>query len=266
MPNIFWEILTTKDRSAIIEREIRLNRMRYNALFNIKPNKASTRYRTEEWEGLTVLLDKTSDVDICVHDKGEWETPQRRKLAERIDSVSDKSNCVFLDIGAYWGMYGLLAHKRGIEEVHFFEPDDRNRNQLRAQLFLNDLDRSLTVWPYAISEQDGQVQFRKSEAVVGGNRGKSRVVEGSEEGAITIECRVLDKLLPLKGRTIIGKIDVEGHEEQVLRGMKEIIANNVVFFQVEVFEKRLEKVRALTAELGLRFVDRIDIDDYYESA
>lgn len=266
MPNIFWELLTSKDRHAIVAREKQLNKRRFQQLFNIKPNWASKRYVVDEWEGLTVLLDKRSDVDICVHNKGEWETPQREMISNRIAGLENKADCVFLDIGAYWGMYGLLAHQQGIGEVHFFEPDPSNRNQLQAQLFLNGLDREITLWPYAISDSDGQVHFRKSEAVEDGNRGGSRVVEAGEAAAITIECRVLDKLLPLRGRTIIAKIDVEGHEEQVLRGMRDVIAQNDVFFQVEVFDDAIPRVRKLAEELGLRFLHRIDIDDYYESA
>ncbi len=46
---------------------------------------------------------------------------------------------MFLDVGAHWGWYALLAHKEGVfDEVIAVEPDPTNYGQLQANLVLND--------------------------------------------------------------------------------------------------------------------------------
>lgn len=262
MPNFFIEFAKSNNKPALIQREVQYNKARFKRMVTGIVNNPSKQFVVDTWNGLTLLLDKTSIIDHSIHNLGNWETPQTARL---LSQANCRKDTVFLDIGAHWGLYGMLAHQRGVRDIHLFEPDTRNRNQLCAQLFLNKLDHAFTIWPYAASERDGTVHFRSSEQIEKGNRGAAGILENSSEEAIEIECRALDGLLAYQDRKIVGKIDVEGHEAQVLRGMKNLIAENEMFLQVEVFPDKREEVHAVAEGLGLQFVDRVGVDDYFET-
>jgi hypothetical protein len=67
--------------------------------------------------------------------------------------------------------------------------------------------------------------------------------------------------LPYRGKTIIMKIDVEGSESRVLRGMRHMLENNRCFLQVECLPGEDQKAfLALLAEMNLRVVSRIGVD------
>ena len=51
----------------------------------------------------------------------------------------------------------------------------------------------------------------------------------------------VDNNIKVQNKIIVIKIDVEGHELNVLRGMKKIIINNKVILQIEIFD-RLKKI------------------------
>lgn len=262
MPNFFVELARSDSKTALIQREIQFNKSRLKRLLTGRVNSRSDQCVVDRWNDLTLLLDKTSVIDRGIHNLGNWETLQINRLLGEANCSNDT---VFLDIGAHWGLYGMLAHQRGVKDIHLFEPDARNRNQLYAQLFLNNLENVFTIWPIAASDHDGTVRFKSSDQIEQGNRGGAGVVGSKTEGATFVECRMLDGLLSYQGRKIVGKIDVEGHEDQVLRGMVDLISQNDVFLQIEVFPENREKVHATAAELGLRFINRIALDDYFES-
>ena len=49
--------------------------------------------------------------------------------------------------------------------------------------------------------------------------------------------KIADELLDIKNSNLILKIDVEGHELNVLKGLKKIINQNNCILQIEIFEK-----------------------------
>ena len=69
-------------------------------------------------------------------------------LAE--DAVQIGARCVFLDIGAHWGIYALWAQSSGLfDRVIAVEADPRNAAQLHANLYLNDLAGVIDVYAAA---------------------------------------------------------------------------------------------------------------------
>jgi hypothetical protein len=65
---------------------------------------------------------------------------------------------------------------------------------------------------------------------------------------------------------IVVKVDVEGHEAHVLRGMQNLIAANTVLLQVEIFEEKEEHVLSICKNLGLVRVHKIAVDHYFIKA
>jgi FkbM family methyltransferase len=109
------------------------------------------------------------------------------------------------DLGGFNGLYGLLAAKKNPHaQVTIFEPDHVNAEHIRANIVLNKLGNCRTE-EAAVAEHTGTATFSQ-----GGT-------SGEHLGAIGAPVRVV-ALRDLPQADLI-KIDVEGAELQVLKGM-----------------------------------------------
>ena len=75
-----------------------------------------------------------------------------------------------------------------------------------------------------------------------------------------------DEVLKIKNENLIIKIDTEGHEEQVINGLKKNLTENKVFLQIEIFYKNYERVNNLLLSLNFRkinFVKNFEKIDYF---
>jgi FkbM family methyltransferase len=135
----------------------------------------------------------------------------------------------FVDVGANWGYFTLAAaHAVGAEgRILALEPDPRVAAELSANVARNGI-RHVTVVEAAASEGAGQ-------AVLAGyaegdrNRGVSSLVSrpvGDAESFV-VRTAALDDLLDEHGiaSADLVKVDVEGAEEMVLRGMARGLAS-----------------------------------------
>ncbi|MDR3374235.1 MAG: FkbM family methyltransferase [Ancalomicrobiaceae bacterium] len=263
MPNIIRQFLSAPDKAIWLNQYLR--RRRRSRQLRIEMARSSSlggKLCLARRSDLTLLLDTTSYVDINLLWQWEWEREQCAVMAEAL-RLFGSDDPVFLDIGAYWGLYAMLAVKAGVRQVHAFEPDPRNHAQLHAQLFLNDLTDAIVVHRTALSDRDGEISFCRSEAIEGGNRGHAGVVADASPNAISVACARLDSLFTFTGRTVVMKIDVEGHELSVLRGMEQLVRSNRVFMQIESFEAQHDSVFAFAASIGLRHMRTITVDHYF---
>jgi FkbM family methyltransferase len=184
---------------------------------------------------------------------------EARQLAYLVDGIRRHGCAVFIDIGANIGFYTVqVASETMISRLIAFEPDPRNVDQLRANLFLNELSARVEVHRVAISDHAGKLAF---EAFPDTSTGQSHVVERG--GSAIVEAVRLDDVLALKGIKLAIKIDIEGHEVAALTGMRTLLAANLCLIQAEIFPANLERVRAALAELGYREAHVIDHDHYF---
>jgi len=214
--------------------------------------------------GLNLILDESSLVDNRMITSGSWEPEQLAYLSMLIERLRGKPNATFLDIGSYWGLYSLLALKSGaFDNIHAFEADLHNFAQLQANLFLNNATHSITTYNKAISDQSATLRFWDSRTHIEKNRGGVGVVdENSRHITYAVDAKSIDELLSLSGAHILTKIDVEGHEAPVLRGMAKTISQNKIVLQVEVFKPQYNRIFAETERLGLRKFHEIYPDHY----
>ena len=211
-------------------------------------------------DGLTLLLDRTSMVDQFMIDRGHWESNHINLMREAVRKLLVPTNGVFLDVGAYWGLYAMRAVQEGAKEVHAFEPDPRNYAQLQAQLFLNDMLDAVSIHSLAASDAEGSTLFRKS--VQGQNRAGAGIPRGKKGGSVEVAKIRLDDMFDWNGRSIVVKMDVEGHEPFALRGMANLVKRNEVLLQAEVFDHDREATMAAAKEIGLRHILTVHVDRY----
>lgn len=214
--------------------------------------------------GLRLLLDQDSMLDKRLVEAGEWEAEQVAYFGAMIERLRKKNPLVFLDIGSYFGLYSLIAHKScAFDQIHAFEADRHNFAQLQANLFLNRATKAVTSHNKAVGDKDGTLFMRDSTTHQDGSRAGVGVVdEASGFAGFHVPSVAIDSALHLSGCHVMMKIDVEGFEASVLRGLTQTIADNKVVMQIEVYDENAEPAVAEIDRLGLRQIHGIYPDRY----
>lgn len=129
----------------------------------------------------------------------------------------------FVDVGANVGMVSLLLADR-VQNAWLFEPNPVAAARARENLRLNHLQFS--VHEMALSDRNGSVELENS----GGVSSCNRTVDGFRSSApmitvprITFDDFLTEHAVPSVAITAV-KIDVEGHENAVLQGMKKFLS------------------------------------------
>ncbi len=186
---------------------------------------------------------------------------ERGQLDFFLDEMAKLPGGIFLDVGANIGYYSILVAAKGLaRRVVAFEPDIRNRYQMEANLLLNGLVGKVELVDRAVSEKTGVISFLHYDESV---TGQSRV--GVGENAVELPCVALDDFLSLRGENLFLKIDIEGHEAAAIAGMKQLLAGNKVFLQVECFDENFEAFIREMAAMGLHLVHAIGNDRYFSN-
>ncbi len=213
-------------------------------------------FRVIKRDSVLWLLDHRNFVDRQLGVFGGFEPKQRTYLFSLLDKPAD----IFLDIGANFGLYTVLAsHMNVAERVCAFEPGPRNRAQLFANLYLNRMTEKVGVYPQAVSDIDGVITMQLDPET---STGTSRI--GQVDGVGTeVMCARLDSLIDADSQHVILKIDIEGHELQALNGMTNLLTRNFCALQIEVFEPNRQAVAAFMKSIGYGEINRIGDDSYY---
>jgi FkbM family methyltransferase len=146
----------------------------------------------------------------------------------------------FLDVGAHVGKYTLRAAVRVGDEgrVIAIEPDKDNFQVLVRNITLNGLTNCVPLNIAAYSS-DREVQLFK-----GANSALHSIKEDFGKGSYKVKARVLDKVLKEEGvkRVDLVKIDVEGAELEVLKGLEKTLKKQNPALIIEVLKRDENRV------------------------
>jgi len=132
---------------------------------------------------------------------------------------------VVWDIGAAVGTYSVLAARAGARVVAV-EPVASNYQRLTENATLNEISEMVDVHTVALSDNVGSAPLRLSGQQVG--EGTHRIADSGELMVPTLPGDVVDAPEP-----DVVKVDVEGHEKAVLRGLQQGLEDaRVVFVEV----------------------------------
>ena len=149
---------------------------------------------------------------------GVWEP---ENLAVLLSFV--KADTVFLDVGANVGYFtvaiGNRLGKHG--RVHAFEPHPALANLIERSIQLNSLEAVVTLSLCAVSDRAGSLELFYPEGHLG--RGTASRTLDEPGRTVSVPAHRIDDLLPAGLKVDLVKVDVEGHELQVLRGMEDVL-------------------------------------------
>lgn len=157
-----------------------------------------------------------------------------RKAAEIIGAT------LIVDVGANVGVYSVFSSSvASVRTIHAFEPEDEAFAALSENLSIQAASVKFLAHKVALSKENGKGAFR----VIAPMHGKNSVT--MENGNTTIQLRTLDDTVCSSGEIACVKIDVEGHESEVLSGASLFLQNNPSYLQVECLGSSSDMQRAL---------------------
>jgi len=190
--------------------------------------RSARRFRLHRIEGVDAAVDVTDGTARLLHFYGQpYEPGLARALRQRL-APGD----VFLDIGANIGYFSVLAGLTVAPtgRVIAFEPHPAAREILRQAVAANRLDQIVEIVPAAVADRDGVVSLFLSQDSVLSTTDPSRSPLRSDftfPDSIEVPRLAVDGWLAgnpgLAPRIRVIKIDVEGTEADVLRGMRETL-------------------------------------------
>lgn len=164
------------------------------------------------------------------------------------------SGGTLIDVGANVGSVSLLLADT-IEDAILFEPNPVAAARARENLARNQL--GFKVYEFALSDTNGEIRFECHGAV---NTVGHVVVSppSSQTATRVVPCITFDEFLRQHGDpdfpVSLVKIDVEGHENWVLRGMRQFLAKKrppLVMFEY-LQRTNLEQTMSIFAGVGYR--------------
>lgn len=203
---------------------------------------------------------------------------RRNALTQRYEPVQPQflvamaarlRDTVFFDIGANIGAYCILVGGREtFSEVLAFEPNPFCYAELERNVALNQLRQKIRCLEVALSDREGTAVFGFTSRFGGdGGLQETHLFSHLLQSEAPVTLQRLDTVFPGKDRMVALKIDVEGHELNVLKGAERVLSENRGVLQIEIHDASPQKADtlALLGRLGWSPVVRIGADHYFSN-
>ncbi|HID98313.1 MAG TPA: FkbM family methyltransferase, partial [Thermodesulfobacteriaceae bacterium] len=157
---------------------------------------------------------------------------------------------IVLDVGAHWGLYSVLASRAtgGCGRIYAFEPNAGTIPVLKKNIDANTTGE-ITVLDCACSSREGRACFNLLDS---GYSSHSYLSDSRADSGNCVETVTVDSLMEREGieKADLVKIDVEGHELEVLRGSAgSIREKRLPLLMVEFNEHNLNRSGKTTLDL-----------------
>jgi FkbM family methyltransferase len=202
---------------------------------------AATRFEAPFF-GKTYVGYLNNYLDWTVYYYGVYERPLMRLMGDLL-----KRGSVVMDVGANVGHHSLYFSTRA-SEVHAFEPYAPLRPYIEEKIARNEIT-NVRIHPFGLGEKNESLPFFMPE---GSNQATGSFIEAHLPGRpmTTLEVRRGDDFGASLDRLDFVKIDVEGFEAPVLRGLRETFERLrpiVLFEYSDATREQLQDLPAITA-------------------
>lgn len=209
--------------------------------------------------GFKMYLDFLDPIDRNIILNQTYEIEEINILTKLIRNYS---TIKFIDVGANCGFYSFHFAMQNLE-VLAFEPNPEAILKINNTLIKNkNLNDRIKIFPYGISDINSKMQMRSMVKHGYAQTGGSTVnTEGPyQKNNLKIykaEFKIGDEILKFQKKNIAIKIDVEGHELNVLKGFQNLLKFNNCIIQIEIFEKNFNLVNSYLLEKNYILIDQL---------
>ena len=203
------------------------------------------------------------DIRESIERKTYFIKEYEKKRMDQLHHFSKKINSkISLDIGANIGFYSILSSDY-FEKIYSYEPNERNFKVLKKNIENNKL-KNIKILNFGLGENE--------EVLIGNSNTKGELFQTSgfalnkdNKKGERVLVKKGDDVLQLKNKTLTIKIDVEGFEFFVLKGLKRTLINNWCILQIEIWGKNNDDVHKFLKSLGYKMINLIDGDTYFSN-
>jgi FkbM family methyltransferase len=177
----------------------------------------------------------------------------------------------FIDVGANSGIYSLIIRDKFHNiKIKSFEPVKKTIAKFKNNLKLNKQLKNIKLYEFGLSDKNSKLLMKakvRDNFIQSSGFGVLRKKDNLKN--LFLEKNIFkigDSIIRLKNKDISIKIDVEGHEYQVLQGLKKLLNHNRIFLQIEIFKKNYHKIDKYLKGQKFKLLDYIYNDgktDYY---
>ena len=188
-----------------------------------------------------------------------------------INNIKKYNLKYFIDIGANSGIYSLVVGKQFHKiKIKSFEPVKKTIIKFKKNLRLNKKLKNIKLYKFGLSNKNSKL-LMKAKIRDGYIQSSGYGVVKKEDNLKNLHIennifKIGDSIIKLKNRDISIKIDAEGHEYEVLQGLKKLLNYNRIFLQIEIFDKNFNKINKYLKKKKFKFLNSIYNDgktDYY---
>ena len=192
---------------------------------------------------INMFLDFLDPIDRELIITKEYE---KKEISILNDLIESNHINYFIDIGANCGIYSFsIASNFKNLNILAFEPNIEAFQKFKKTLDANTkLFQNVKIFDYGLSDKKSKLKMRSKVKYGYSQTGGSAVHDGKIYKDVEIydaNFEIGDEKLHFNNSNIAIKIDVEGHEFNVLQGLKKLIKNNNCILQIELFDKNFEQ-------------------------
>jgi len=219
------------------------------------------------FKNIRLFINIKDPIDKIIFYKNEYEEKQIKFLYAWVKK--NKPN-IFIDIGANFGIYSLRISKLfQILKVIAFEPVLTTFNKLKMNIKINNLGRRIKTYNMGLSNTNGlkkMVALKRRNYIQSGGFSFNIPKRKLTNEEITQYHKTIkgDEILKFKKKKIVIKIDVEGYENKVLFGIKNLLNNNKILLQIEIFDDNFKKINKFLLEKKFKLIKKFNkTSDYF---
>ena len=183
---------------------------------------------------------------VISHDEkvflNEWQRTQDGTFEphtyEAFRKYIDKDT-IYIDLGAYIGATSLFAAQYA-RYAFAFEPDPVAFDYLKANREANPEIKNLEIFPHAVGLEEGTVNIMSSAY---GASGGSSILLNNPTSSWTVKMIDINKFIAEKvsNEKLFIKIDIEGYEYKLVKGMEAMIAKYKPFVMLSLHPQIIAK-------------------------
>lgn len=211
-----------------------------------------------------MFLDFLDPIDRQIILFREYENKEINLLSELIkqNSITD-----FVDVGANCGYYSFFVSKDNPNvKVFSYEPNSEAYTKLQKTLQKNiSFIHKINIYNFGLSDSKSKKTLRSLTKFGYAQTGGASVEAnyGHEQEA---DFEIGDNVLHFDNKNLALKIDVEGHEINVLKGLKNTLIKNNCVIQIEIFDDNWDRINNYLESLNYNLISQFkDRSNYFYS-